>query len=30
LPSRCWVQPTVANGRIYCRNNTGEMVALAF
>jgi outer membrane protein assembly factor BamB len=29
LPSRCWVQPTVANGRIFCRNNTGEMVALA-
>jgi len=29
LPSRCWVQPTVANGRIFCRNNNGEMVALA-
>ena len=29
LPGRCWVQPTVANGRIFCRNNTGEMVALA-
>jgi len=30
LPSRCWVQPTVANGRVFCRNNTGEMVALGF
>ncbi|HSI12262.1 MAG TPA: PQQ-binding-like beta-propeller repeat protein, partial [Chthoniobacter sp.] len=29
LPSRCWVQPTVANGRIFCRNNTGEMVAMS-
>ena len=29
LPSRCWVQPTFANGRIYCRNNAGEIVALA-
>jgi outer membrane protein assembly factor BamB len=28
LPSRCWVQPTIANGRIFCRNNMGEMVAL--
>jgi outer membrane protein assembly factor BamB len=28
LPKRCWVQPTVANGRIYCRNNDGAMVAL--
>jgi outer membrane protein assembly factor BamB len=29
LPSRCWVQPTVANGKIFCRNNTGEMVAMS-
>lgn len=29
LPSRCWVQPTVANGHIYCRNNNGDLVALA-
>jgi outer membrane protein assembly factor BamB len=29
LPGRCWVQPTVANGRIFCRNNNGDMVALA-
>ena len=29
LPARCWVQPTFANGRIFCRNNTGELVALA-
>jgi outer membrane protein assembly factor BamB len=28
LPKRCWVQPTVANGRIYCRNNDGMVVAL--
>lgn len=29
LPSRCWVQPTVANGRIFCRNNNGDMVAMS-
>ena len=29
LPSRCWVQPTVANGRIFCRNNSGEIVAMS-
>lgn len=29
LPKRCWVQPTVANGRVYCRNNEGALVALA-
>jgi outer membrane protein assembly factor BamB len=28
LSGRCWVQPTLANGRVYCRNNTGELVAL--
>lgn len=29
LGGRCWVQPVLANGRIYCRNNTGELVCLA-
>jgi outer membrane protein assembly factor BamB len=29
LARRCWVQPTVANGRIFCRNNNGDLVALA-
>jgi outer membrane protein assembly factor BamB len=29
LPSRCWVQPTVANGHVFCRNNNGDLVALA-
>jgi outer membrane protein assembly factor BamB len=29
LPSRCWVQPTVANGRVFCRNNKGELAALS-
>lgn len=24
----CWSAPTLANGRIYCRNNKGEMVCL--
>jgi outer membrane protein assembly factor BamB len=24
----CWTAPTLANGRIYCRNNQGEMVCL--
>jgi outer membrane protein assembly factor BamB len=28
LGGRCWVQPALAHGRIYCRNNTGELVAL--
>ena len=28
LRDRCWVQPVLANGVIYCRNNQGEMVAL--
>jgi outer membrane protein assembly factor BamB len=28
LKERCWVQPTFAHGRIYCRNNVGELVAL--
>jgi outer membrane protein assembly factor BamB len=30
LPTRCWVQPTVANGRVFCRNNKGDLAALAF
>jgi outer membrane protein assembly factor BamB len=30
LSGRCWVQPTLANGKVYCRNNTGELVALDF
>jgi outer membrane protein assembly factor BamB len=29
LSDRCWVQPVLANGAIYCRNNQGELVALA-
>jgi outer membrane protein assembly factor BamB len=29
LGKRCWVQPTVANGRVFCRNNDGALVALA-
>ncbi len=29
LGERCWVQPTLANGTIYCRNNAGDLVALA-
>lgn len=28
LGGRCWVQPVLANGVIYCRNNDGELVAL--
>jgi len=24
----CWTAPTLANGRIYCRNNQGDMVCL--
>ena len=26
--ARCWVMPVLANGRIYARTNTGEMVCL--
>ena len=29
LGKRCWVQPTVANGRIFCRNNNGDLAVLA-
>jgi outer membrane protein assembly factor BamB len=28
LSGRCWVQPVLANGTIFCRNNNGELVAL--
>ena len=28
LGKRCWVQPAYANGRVYCRNNDGDLVAL--
>jgi outer membrane protein assembly factor BamB len=28
LGSRCWTTPTMANGRIFCRNNKGDLVAL--
>ncbi|MGB8169662.1 MAG: PQQ-binding-like beta-propeller repeat protein [Chthoniobacteraceae bacterium] len=28
LPKRCWVQPTFANGRIFCRNNEGQLVCV--
>ena len=28
LGKRCWVQPTYANGRVFCRNNDGDLVAL--
>ena len=29
LSGRCWVQPTLSNGRIFCRNTAGELVAVA-
>jgi outer membrane protein assembly factor BamB len=29
LGKRCWVQPTVANGHIFCRNNDGDLSVLA-
>jgi outer membrane protein assembly factor BamB len=29
LGKRCWVQPTFANGRIFCRNNNGDLAVLA-
>ena len=28
LKGRCWVQPVLAGGKIFCRNNDGELVAL--
>jgi outer membrane protein assembly factor BamB len=27
LGGRCWIQPTLANGKVYCKNNTGELAA---
>ena len=27
LGGHCWVQPVVAKGRLFCRNNAGDMVA---
>jgi outer membrane protein assembly factor BamB len=29
IGGRCWVQPVLADGVIYCRNNEGELVALS-
>jgi outer membrane protein assembly factor BamB len=29
LSDRCWVQPTLANSRVFCRNNRGEVVAVS-
>lgn len=28
LPKRCWVQPTLDSGRLFLRNNQGELVCL--
>ena len=28
LRGRCWVQPTVANGRVYCRNDHGQLICV--
>ncbi|MCX6997518.1 MAG: PQQ-binding-like beta-propeller repeat protein [Kiritimatiellaeota bacterium] len=28
LGGRCWVVPVLANGRVYCKNNNGELVCL--
>lgn len=28
LGGRCWVNPVLANGRIYCKNNKGDLVCL--
>lgn len=28
LNGKCWTQPVLANGRIYCRNSSGSVVAL--
>ncbi len=28
LDKRCWVVPVLANGRIYCKNNLGDLVCL--
>ena len=28
LGGKCWTTPVLANGRIYCRNATGDVVCL--
>ena len=28
LGGRCWTSPVLANGRIYCRNEAGDLVCL--
>jgi outer membrane protein assembly factor BamB len=28
IGASCWCAPTLANGRIYCRNNKGDLVCL--
>jgi outer membrane protein assembly factor BamB len=28
LTGKCWSSPVLANGRIYCRNSTGDVVCL--
>jgi hypothetical protein len=28
LTGKCWTAPTLANGRIYCRNAKGDLVCL--
>ena len=28
LSGRCWIQPALANGKVYCKNNAGELVCL--
>ena len=28
LDQRCWVVPVLANGRIYCKNNVGDLIGL--
>jgi outer membrane protein assembly factor BamB len=30
LSGRCWVQPTLANGRLFVKNNDGELLCLDF
>lgn len=29
LSGRCWVQPVLSNGKIYTRNNDGQLIAIA-
>ena len=28
LSGRCWVQPALSGGKVFCKNNSGELVAL--